>query len=138
MFRSEPEPDTNLSNPSSHLRFIFDSRAHRQYHLDTQRRCSVLQDRITELVNEATVNGQPLIKWIFQAIPSPDAAELKFMGEVLVRISELLPAYYEAKDILGFINYAVTHPNETMLAFADASSIADDFAQVLPGSDEDK
>lgn len=131
MFRSEQEPERTISQPNLRTRFTFDSHAHQEHHTTVQQRYMKLSERISDLSNEYSLNGMPIIKYIFQAIPNPDPAELELVGEALVRISKLLPAFNEAKEALQFISYALSHPNEAMLAFADASNIAEQFAQHL-------
>lgn len=119
----EPERQGFVHGAGSSVRFTFDSIVHKPYHTKIEQEVNTLRDRMDTLANEALVNGHPLIKYILQTVTNPDPEELAVLGKALVRISELLPVFNRKSEQLSFINYAIEHPNETMLAFADTSGL---------------
>jgi hypothetical protein len=131
MFDFDSEP--RVSPPSAvKSRFTFDTSVSDTFVQDLTAKRNKLHGRIQTLMSEFQLAGHPLIQWIFKTIPDPDPAELKGMGEALIRIAELWPVYKELSQQIDFVDYARAHPEVAELAFQDRSfDIDQGFAKLM-------
>lgn len=111
------EPEFSFS-PAKPCRFTFDTSVSDSYYKDLVEQYRTFQERINRLITEPTIDGNPIIQFIFR-MADPDPKDLAICGRALIRLSELYPEYQKLEKKIHFMQYARNHPDVAALAFGD-------------------
>lgn len=111
------EPEFSYA-PVKPFRFTFDTSVSDAHYKDLIEQYNTLQERINRLITEPTIDGNPIIQFIFR-MSDPDPKDLAICGRALIRLSELYPEYQKLKEKMSFMQYARNHPDVAALAFGD-------------------
>jgi hypothetical protein len=117
MFDFESE-STGTLPATKPIKFRFDNTVGvKPFVKETLERFDQLHERIQNLMSSATVDDKPIIEFIFRTVPDPDAEELNRLGEALIRMAKLYPAYKVLSEQRAAIRAAQKHPEVLALAF---------------------
>jgi hypothetical protein len=136
MFDFESESTSTAPSTTKPIKFRFDNTVGvKPFVSETLTRYTQLHERIETLMSSATVDSKPILEFIFRTIPDPDPEELKVLGEALIRMSKLYPAYKTLSEQRSVILAAQQHPEVLALAFGVYDD--QDFTHLLQTDDTD-
>jgi hypothetical protein len=117
MSSSESEFDFTHS-PVKPFRFTFDTSVSNVHYNELVSQYQTLEERISRLINEPTIDGNPIIQFIFK-MTDPEPNDLAICGRALIRLAEIYPEFQKLKEKISFMKYARLNPDVAALAFGD-------------------
>lgn len=88
-----------------------------------------LKNRIQRLVDEATIDDQPVLGSLLQFFPHASSEDLMKVGKALQRVAELLPEYQKLNSRKSFIDIAQKDSEWLLGTFGDLGSHIDSFIE---------
>lgn len=136
MSQSSPAP-TDLSPFRSAVKFNFDTKSDSGHLLQFMKEYKDLADRVDRLINEPTLNGHPVVKYVMQMVDptETDWNELLRVGKALERLAGLLQDYYVLAEKVNALNFIRENPQFVAWAFGNYT---DDIEKLITAATTDE
>jgi len=121
------DPQTSTSPVGTSTRFLFDTKISDATFKELSDKLAKLHGKMKNLIDNATIDGQPVIKFVLQMSPDVSSEELDTLGRALQRIAQYLPVYKKLEEQVRFMEFARKNPDTVALAFGDFTGDVDDF-----------